>query len=256
MLQQRIQEVRARVAEVSKIALARYGVDLSDVKVLFDLKGRAAGMAGYKGGYFYVRFNTQMMMNDGWNHLLNDTVPHELAHSVCYKNPMLGRKHDMGWKSVCRALGGNGERCHKEAVVYAKGKTYRYTTTTGFETNVSETVHNKIQRGCNYRVRGQGQLTNACAYQLVAVSGREVVGQKVAAKAPSTAPVVAPKVAATKVAPRTDGTVSKADIVRQIIKLAKQTGVGQERVIDAVVAQLQFKRQLARAYVLNNWDKV
>jgi predicted SprT family Zn-dependent metalloprotease len=262
MLQQRIQEVRAKVAEVSKIAQARYGVDLSDVKVLFDLKGRAAGMAGRKGSHFYVRFNTTMMLNDGWNHLINDTVPHELAHSVCQKNPQLGRQHDLGWKSVCRALGGSGERCHKEAVVYAKGKTFRYTTTTGHETNVSETVHNKIQRGVTYRTRGMGKLNNECAYQLVGVSGREVVGRSVAAKSSVTQPVVAPKVVTPapvqKVAVVNNATQakSKADVVRMIIKLGKQMGISPKQVIDAVVLQLGMTRSLATAYVKNNWEKV
>jgi predicted SprT family Zn-dependent metalloprotease len=38
------------------------------------------------------------------------TVGHELAHCVCFRDPMLGSNHDRGWKSVCRDMGGDGSR--------------------------------------------------------------------------------------------------------------------------------------------------
>jgi predicted SprT family Zn-dependent metalloprotease len=39
-----------------------------------------------------------------------ETVAHELAHCVCFRNPMLGSNHDRGWKAVCRDMGGDGSR--------------------------------------------------------------------------------------------------------------------------------------------------
>jgi hypothetical protein len=38
------------------------------------------------------------------------TVGHELAHAVCFRKPMLGNNHDAGWKSLCRDMGGDGDR--------------------------------------------------------------------------------------------------------------------------------------------------
>ena len=38
-----------------------------------------------------------------------ETVQHELAHAVCFRLGV-GDNHDAGWKSVCRDMGGDGER--------------------------------------------------------------------------------------------------------------------------------------------------
>jgi predicted SprT family Zn-dependent metalloprotease len=44
--------------------------------------------------------------------MLEDTVPHEIAHFVCQVKG-LGKNHDEGWRKVCRELGGNGITCYK-----------------------------------------------------------------------------------------------------------------------------------------------
>lgn len=41
-------------------------------------------------------------------HMINDTVPHEIAHIVCMLKPYLGNGHDEGWQEVCKRLGGTG----------------------------------------------------------------------------------------------------------------------------------------------------
>ena len=50
--------------------------------------------------------------------------------------------------------------------------------------------------------------------------------------------------------------VTKAEVVRGQIKLAKQNDESQEVVIKFAVDAFGFSRALARSYVLNNWDKV
>jgi len=124
MLQERTKQVQTKVNQLINRANKLYGLTLPEITVRFDLRGRAAGQAGrdYRG--YYLRFNVDMMQNSSWDHLYTDTVPHEVAHIVCFVNPMLGKHHNPGWQRVCRQLGGSGQRCHKEEVTYANGKTY------------------------------------------------------------------------------------------------------------------------------------
>jgi predicted SprT family Zn-dependent metalloprotease len=170
-------QIRAKCAEVFAKAAGLYGLDFSKVEIRFDLKGRAAGMAGHRFGRFYLRFNHDMLSREAFDHVLNDTVPHEIAHTVCQMNPMLGRGHDIGWKRVCRALGGSGERCHTEEVVYGKGGTFEYTTSTGHKARFSETKHKRIQlavaMGQVLRLRrGLGSIDKTTPYAVVGVAGR------------------------------------------------------------------------------------
>ena len=56
-MQQKIEQVKAKVQECIAKAEARFGIKMPNVQIRFDLKGRAAGVAGYRGTNFYVRFN-------------------------------------------------------------------------------------------------------------------------------------------------------------------------------------------------------
>jgi hypothetical protein len=170
-------QVRAKCNEVFAKAKAFWpDMNFDNVGIRFDLKGRAAGMACRRANAYYMRFNADMLTRDAFDHVLNNTVPHEIAHIVCMMNPKLGRNHDAGWTRVCRLLGGNGERCHSEEVVYGKGDTYEYTTDRGHAVRVSSTIHRKIQRGVEYAWRqGQGKVNKASPYKLVGVRGKSLL---------------------------------------------------------------------------------
>lgn len=83
--------------------------------ILWSLKGRRAlGTARHdpKTGASTIRFHPQAarMNPEGYA----DTIPHEVAHIVCmvlWKN----YTHNWRWQSVCRALGGNGQRTCQDA---------------------------------------------------------------------------------------------------------------------------------------------
>lgn len=253
---QRIEMVRNRAQEILKLAGERYGLDMSRVAIRFDLRGRAAGMAGCRrtwgGGTsdHYVRFNVDMIAGEGFDHVYKETVPHEIAHIVCYMNPSIGEDHNPGWKRACIALGGTGERCHSEEVVYAKGNTYTYITTRGASVNLSQQRHRKIQQGHTYSVRGKGELNQFCKWSRYVAAAETIAAPVVTAP---TAPVAAPKVAAPKQA-AAGGT--KADRVRALIALGKSTSKDQAAVVAAVIDALAMDKTLARAYVRNNWNKV
>ena len=248
-----IQTVRDAVADCLAKAEKMYGVDMSKVQVRFDLKGRAAGMAGAKGlrsnPTYYLRFNTTMINGEGYAHVLNDTVPHEVAHMVGFLNGRWGG-HSSQWRNACIALGGSGKTYHSEEVVYAKGKTYEYTCTQGTQQRFSEQRHNKIQRGTSYSLKRGGTINNLCEYQVVGISGRPVNTTPKPA-APVQAPVQAP-VAAT--APKPKG--SKADLIRAAILRCKTLDFDRSVAVAYGVEDLGMSRTLARTYVNNNWDKV
>ena len=50
--------------------------------------------------------------------------------------------------------------------------------------------------------------------------------------------------------------MKKSELVRNMIAEAKANGLTANDVIAAVMADIGFQRQLARAYVNNNWGKV
>jgi len=199
-MQTQAQQVIEKCQEGFKKAKELYGLDLSKVGIRFDLKGRAAGMACARGGImgrtYFMRFNRDMMTRDAFDHLLNNTVPHELAHICCFMNPSLGSNHDAGWERVCLALGGTGARTHKEEVVFGKGNTYEYTTTTGQTVRLSEQKHRKVQGGnpLVYLKQSYGRVDKYCTYQIVGAQGRTlatpVAGRVPPARPATTAPTI------------------------------------------------------------------
>lgn len=246
MFAERVQQVKSKVAQLVAQYEARHpGQTVPQIDIRFDLRGRAAGMAGRKGFNYYMRFNRDMMLNESWDHLINDTVPHELAHIICFANGS-DRGHGLFWKRTCIELGGTGERCHKESVTYAKGRTYVYTTSTGQTYNVSETKHRRIQQGAGYRFRDarMGKIDRTCAYSLL---GSTMV----------VTPAVSPKeVPVQTLLPKSAVTVSagasKADQIRAQIR----AGRSMAECVQFGITVLGMSPTLAKTYVKNNWFKV
>lgn len=282
---ERMKAVNDKIATVKALALQKYGINLSDLVVKYDLKGRTAGWAI---GMRTIRLNTTAIFGDEehFKDMVDDTIPHEIAHIVCHRNPTLGRKHDYGWASVCRALGGTGKRTHDMTTIeYARGRTYIYTSSMGKEYAVSEQRHRKIQMGATLRFRkaSWGTLDKHCAYT-VKFNGR-VISTQPATQRPTVSdmawgvlhdlaarvvPTVNPTVSSFVVpstqaaekptAPKPVQTVantgsSKASQVRYWIRAAKAQGDGQEWVINMAQTQLGMARSQAYRYVTENWNR-
>ncbi len=235
--------IQNKVQECITLAEKKFCIKMPEVTVRFDLTGKAAGVAGARGNAYYLRFNVKHMALGGktWDHILNDVVAHEVAHTVCQSNPRIGRNHNRGWKTVCLALGGNGKRCYSakdapEAVEQANP--YVYISTNGSEVRVTKRLHNKIQKGSEYAFRNnKGELNRQCAYNYMSAPA---IKQSKASNPVVTAPETN-KQAAT----------SKADLIRAQIAL----GNTKEECIAYGVTVLGMKRPLARTYVNNNWNK-
>lgn len=139
----------------------QYGLEkqMENVDIRLDIRGyRCAGQAIRKGFQFSLRFHPDAVLKH-WDEMVNNTIPHEVAHTVCQMRPELGRNHDAGWKKICRALGGDDARTHTlEFGEKPNRPEYWYKTTTGYLINVGPQRHAKLQRGHGYRVRGNGAL--------------------------------------------------------------------------------------------------
>lgn len=284
-----------QVIDRCKVAFAKakelYNLDLSMVSIRFDLKGAAAGMACARGSMFtgrtyYMRFNRDMMQREAFDHVLNNTVPHEVAHIVCFMNPLLGRNHDAGWERVCRALGGSGATRHQEDVVYGKGRTFEYTTTAGHKVRLSEQRHNGVQRGGALSYRGgKGIVNKSCAYEIVGYQGRTLttpipgkaaqpqqtfirpeptpvssmlreIMEETKSVAPNPAPVRPAIVPAHTQTPAArpvsiDQSLPKSEIARRLIMAGYKRNDSKEVVIGAIIAATGMARSMACNYFKN-----
>jgi len=272
-------QIKARCGEMVEKIKALYGMDLSQVRISFDLRGRSAGKAGGRGyrlpgASYYVKFNRDMLTREAFEHVIQDTVPHEYAHVVCFMDPSKGKNHDYGWARVCRELGGSGARTHNEDVVYGKGLTYEYTTDRGHKVRLSDKRHRYIQTGGTLRYKhGKGAVTQLCAHSVVGVRGQTLAAPIVRAapnhpaviEAAVRAPFVPP--APTWVAPapvqrvvqpvqRHTAGESKAATSRRIMLSGHQGGQSYEQIIAAMMLANGYDRQLARATYKANAAKV
>jgi predicted SprT family Zn-dependent metalloprotease len=234
-----------KVQKLIKTANELYNINCPVPVIKFDLKGTCAGQAirrraGGLDPQFILRFNSTLL-ELATEQMLNDTVPHEVAHTICQFNNKLGRGHDAGWQRVCKALGGNATRTHDLPVVYARGKTYEYVATCGRKVTLSEHYHKKLVAGKTFRVKNGGELTNKCEHRVIGINGNYIT-ESTPAKKVKSAPV--------------KRTGSKADAVRDLIAAAKAAGQSIDDVIASAMSTLDMARGQARTYVKNNWEKV
>lgn len=281
--QARIREINNKIQEVKDIALAKYGIDLSAMPVLYNLRGRTtAGQARMKNWQVSIRLNSDMLMSPDekvYRDMVDDTIPHEIAHILCYKNRQLGWGHDQGWKDVCRALGGNGKRTHDISdQPLAKGLTYMYTGSNGKRMSFSEKRHLKIQNGGWFRMRpkhGGDRFDKYCGYTIQ--SGHTVLREVAAQPRPTTTSLQVKIVNSTPTPEqKADGVIgvmdffnirravlpqrnnaggSKADQVRSFIREAKMNNLSVEYVIGRTIRELGMARGQAKTYVTGNWHK-
>lgn len=134
-------------------AEAKYG-KMDHIDIRYDLRGRAAGMAGGarrccltgKVTGLYLRFNREAIAKD-WDMMVQQTIPHEVAHIVAYSFPQLGADHhNWKWAEIDRSLGGTGARCHSLKLTPARQVSrYTYVTNRGREVSIGPKHHKALQ---------------------------------------------------------------------------------------------------------------
>lgn len=266
-LVKRFGAIREKTHAVLNLARQLYGVDIQP-HVSFNLRGRAAGIASCRmcritrrASDFKVRYNPHFIQGEHFQDMLDNTVPHEIAHLVTYMRPDLGHKHDAGWRRICLALGGNGLRCHAYDVPVTNGFTYR--ASCGTLITVSKVIHNKIQMGQSRRLKKTGGRIDR--FSAWAPHGEPVPEipqvRKIAEvvwpqpRAAATPPIqqAQPRARAVKAA---SGELTWAEKVRRLIREQKSRGISQETVISLAVMNLGMTRERARSCVKAHWDKV
>lgn len=152
-------QIYQKCSEVFKLAESLYPVKMEGTEILLINMGKKAGLAKMQGEKF------TLVVNPRYNHnaLLEEVIPHEVAHLVCMK-----LKTDFGhgpdWKRTAISLGSSGKTYYGSSPTVFKGKTYRYTDTDGRYVYVSQNLHKKIQAG-QTRITDEGTyLTNKCQY--------------------------------------------------------------------------------------------
>lgn len=129
---------------------ARPGINFPLPAVTFDLVGTVAGQAHYTSNFsgWKIRFNMDLLLENSSN-MINDTVPHEVAHLITFALYGVGVKaHGPEWQRITKELGGSGERCHNYNVVPAKKtRKFMYLCDCGNNHIIGLNIHRKMQNG-------------------------------------------------------------------------------------------------------------
>lgn len=105
------QRVCALTAEFVNRANTFFHCNYSVPKISFDLTGRAAGMFRVKNALEEIRYNPYTFAKY-FDDNLATTVPHEVAHYICYKNYLPKRvpPHGKEWQQLMNVFGVKAER--------------------------------------------------------------------------------------------------------------------------------------------------
>lgn len=248
-LEQFTKEVRKCLEQAGKM----YNLELamSRVDIRLDIRGYInAGQACSRRGQYFVRFHPDAIVKH-YDEMVKDTVPHEVAHLVCFMRPDLGRNHDKGWKRVCRSLGGDDSRCHNmDFGEKPQREEFWYETTTGHMIDVGPIRHKRIQAGRPYRAKGMGQINKDGFRPSDAQKQRTEQPVKQAARTKQPVKRTVPG--------------SKAERVREYIRGLIEQGVTQEQMLaEATAYALYFVQEFgfgtrgaARQSFVNNVKKL
>lgn len=145
------QKVLEKVKEAAhKYHLEDLFLKEGQVEISYYKAGTAAGRADSKTNcidgtkVFKLMFNLFNIEND-YDCMVNEIIPHEVAHIVGRADPELADMHDDNWKRVCIALGGNGERTHNMKYKKARKTVQCIYEVDGHRIPVSLRTHDKIQ---------------------------------------------------------------------------------------------------------------
>ena len=268
------QQVIAKVKECIEKGNKAFNMTLPEVGIRFDLRGRCAGTASRRGNQYYIRINNDMLVREP-QEMIDNTVPHEVAHSFCQFNPRLGSHHDAGWKRVCRTLGGDDSRTHDMDVVFGKGYTYEYVTDRGHTVRMGDKHHAAVLAGRPITWRnGKGKVQNATEYKIVGYQGRTYATPIHKTVTPNTSPtrVVAVPVALPAVRPAFNppvvrpapvaiaatlaGATSKAGIARVLMLNGYRAGTPYETVIAQIMQATGHSKALSKATYKANCERV
>ncbi len=150
-----------------------YNQSFSDIPVLFDLTGKAAGMYRVKAGQSVIRYNPYVFAKY-FDDNFNETIPHEVAHYVT--DVLFGlrniRPHGNEWKSVMQVFGVAANRTANydlTGVPFRQYQKYIYRCACQ-DYELTSRRHNKVVRGTGH------YLCRDCGSKLLFVKNMEKAG--------------------------------------------------------------------------------
>lgn len=170
-----------RTREVIDLAKELYGfpITFEELDITFPTAGKSslatAGYRTYLGERRYSMTFKIEAIEQQLNDALYDSIPHEVAHLVNCALPRTGKNHDAGWKQVCVALGGSGNRTAKGLEVVLTPakfqKKYLYEASCGTQHPVSGKRHKSVQLGAVLTMRQtKGRIDRTCFVREVSVA--------------------------------------------------------------------------------------
>jgi SprT protein len=147
-------------------AAAHFNTSFKTIPVLFDLRGRAAGMYRIKANQKVIRYNP-FIFAKYYDDNFNETIPHEVAHYVT--DELYGlrriRPHGNEWKAVMQFFGVAANRTANydlSGIPQRQHKTFLYhCTCQNYE--LTSRRHNKIRQGTGH------YLCRSCGSKLLFV---------------------------------------------------------------------------------------
>lgn len=117
-------EIESIVNETLSLLEDMYDKTVERPIIVYDLKGTTAGQAqsrtenGIKT--YKIRVNNDLLFGSHREHMLRQTIPHEVAHIFVYQVWPGVSGHGNEWRSVMRSLGLPATRCHQYEVTKAR----------------------------------------------------------------------------------------------------------------------------------------
>ena len=144
------QQVRSVTSEYIGLAGRLYNQEFSLIPILFDLKGRAAGMYRVDNRDRVIRYNPYIFAKYFEDNLIT-TVPHEVAHYVVdiLYNASRVRPHGNEWQQVMLSLGAEPRATANydlSGIPVRKQKRHTYQCACTMHL-ISAARHNKVLRG-------------------------------------------------------------------------------------------------------------
>ena len=164
------QEVIERTRHYIYRARELFSLDFPLIEVLFDLKGRCAGMFRVKNGVKQIRYNAYLFAKY-FNDNLENTVPHEVAHYIAYEvyGQRRIRPHGPEWNALMQAFHANPSRtCNYDlnGIPQRKQRRYLYLCQC---TDMHQLSNRRHQRA----ITGQASyMCRRCGQRLVPVANR------------------------------------------------------------------------------------
>jgi SprT protein len=164
------QRIKSTTGEYIRLAGRIYSLELPLIPVVFDLKGRAAGMYRVQNKNRTIRYNP-FIFAKYFDDNIASTVPHEVAHyvvDVLYGATRV-KPHGVEWKKVMLALGAEpiaSGNYDLTGIPVRRQRRHSYQCACMIH-RISTVRHNRIQRGkAEYFCRN-------CMTQLISAEGTQ-----------------------------------------------------------------------------------